>query len=183
MDMEQLYQEYAELIYHYLLGLCHNPSLAEDLVQTTFLKAIESSDSFRHQSKVSTWLFQIAKHEYIDVMRKKENQNVSMEIFCQENSQGGTNLAEESPSVLEYLIKEEQKERILWHLHQLPEPYKEVFLLRIYGECSYREIASVFGKTEVWARVSCFRAKEKLIERIKEEEWEQERKESDRDEM
>lgn len=169
MDMDEMYQEYAELIYHYLLGLCHNPSLAEDLVQTTFLKAIESIDSFRGQSKVSTWLFQIAKHEYIDVMRRKENQNISMEVFCQDDSQGETVFAGESLSILEYLIEKEQKERILWHLHQLPEPYKEVFLLHIYGECSYREIAAVFGRTEVWARVTYFRAKERLIQCLKQE--------------
>lgn len=169
MDMDEIYQKYAEVIYHYLLGLCHNPSLAEDIVQTTFLKAIESSDSFRHQSKISTWLFQIAKHEYMDVMRQKENQNISMEVFQQDSSSGEINFAEENPSILEYLIKEEQKERVLRHLHQLPEPYKEVFLLHIYGECSYREIAAVFGRTEVWARVTCFRAKEKLLQCLKQE--------------
>lgn len=169
MDMDQMYQEYAEMIYRYILGLCHNPSLAEDIVQTTFLKAMESSDSFRHQSKVSTWLFQIAKHEYIDVMRRRENQNISMETLQQDGPQGEWNAAGDRPSILDHLIEKEQKERILWHLHQLPDPYKEVFLLHIYGECSYREIAQVFGRTEVWARVTCFRAKEKLIERLRTE--------------
>lgn len=170
MDMDEIYQEYAEVIYRYFLGLCHNPSLAEDIVQTTFLKAIESIDSFRHQSKVSTWLFQIAKHEYMDIMRRKENQNISMEVFEQDSLPRQMNVAEDSPSILEHLIEKEQKERVLWHLHQLPEPYKEVILLHIYGECSYREIAEVFGRTEIWARVTCFRAKEKLIQRLKREE-------------
>lgn len=170
MDMDEIYQEYAEVIYRYFLGLCHNPSLAEDIVQTTFLKAIESIDSFRHQSKVSTWLFQIAKHEYMDIMRRKENQNISMEVFEQDSLPRQMNVAEDSPSILEHLIEKEQKERVLWHLHQLPEPYKEVFLLHIYGECSYWEIAGVFGRTEIWARVTCFRAKEKLIQRLKREE-------------
>lgn len=170
MDMDEIYQEYAEVIYRYFLGLCHNPSLAEDIVQTTFLKAIESINSFRHQSKVSTWLFQIAKHEYMDIMRRKENQNISMEVFEQDSLPRQMNVAEDSPSILEHLIEKEQKERVLWHLHQLPEPYKEVILLHIYGECSYREIAEVFGRTEIWARVTCFRAKEKLIQRLKREE-------------
>lgn len=170
MDMDEIYQEYAEVIYHYLLGLCHNPSLAEDIVQTTFLKAIESIDSFQQQSKVSTWLFQIAKHEYLDVLRRKDNHNLSMEEFRQDYPQRERMFAEESSSILDQLIKEEQKERVLWYLHQLPEPYKEVFLLHIYGECSYREIAAVFGRTEVWARVTYFRAKEKLIQYLKQEE-------------
>lgn len=169
MDMDEIYQEYAEVIYRYLLGLCHNPSLAEDIVQTTFLKAIESIDSFRYQSKVSTWLFQIAKHEYMDIMRRKENQNLSIEVFEQDSLPREMNVVEDRPSILEHLIEKEQKERVLWHLHQLPEPYKEVFLLHIYGECSYREIAEVFGRTEIWARVTCFRAKEKLIQRLKRE--------------
>lgn len=47
-------------------------------------------------------------------------------------------------------------------IHRLPEPYKEVFLLRFYGELSFREIGETFGKSEVWGRVTYLRGKELL---------------------
>lgn len=57
-------------------------------------------------------------------------------------------------------------------LHNLPEPYKEVFSLRVLGELSYQDIAKLFGKTESWARVTFHRAKLKIIEQVKEESYE-----------
>ena len=55
-------------------------------------------------------------------------------------------------------------------LHELPEPYKEVFTLRVFGELEYAQIARLFGKTESWARVTYHRAKMKLTEAVEEEE-------------
>lgn len=49
-------------------------------------------------------------------------------------------------------------------LHQLPEPYKEVFSLRTFGELPFSQIGELFGKTESWARVTYFRARQKLKE-------------------
>ena len=51
-------------------------------------------------------------------------------------------------------------------LHNLEEPYKEVFQLRVFGELSFAQIASIFGKTEAWARVTYHRAKLKIQERM-----------------
>ena len=50
------------------------------------------------------------------------------------------------------------------HLHHLNEPYKEVFMLRVLGELKFQEIAGLFGKSESWAKVTFYRAKDKLIE-------------------
>ena len=52
-------------------------------------------------------------------------------------------------------------------LHHLPEPYREVFTLRIFSDLNYREIAEVFGKSESWARVTCYRAKHMLQDALK----------------
>ena len=52
-------------------------------------------------------------------------------------------------------------------LHDLPEPYKEVFSLRIFGELPFAQIGELFGKTESWARVTYFRARQKLKEALK----------------
>ena len=62
--MEQLYRENAKIVYHYLLSLCHDQTLAEDLTQDTFLKAYQSLERFDGKCKLSTWLCQIGKEQY-----------------------------------------------------------------------------------------------------------------------
>ena len=51
-------------------------------------------------------------------------------------------------------------------LHELPEPYKEVFQLRVFGELAFGQIGRIFGKTETWARVTYHRARLKIQERM-----------------
>ena len=51
-------------------------------------------------------------------------------------------------------------------LHELEEPYKEVFSLRTFGELSFRQIGELFGKTENWARVAYHRAKLKILSKL-----------------
>ena len=65
------------------------------------------------------------------------------------------------------LLQTELMEEIIASIHNLEEPYKEVFWLRFYGEMSYKEIGSIFEKSEVWGRVTYLRAKEMLLHRIK----------------
>ena len=56
--------------------------------------------------------------------------------------------------------------RIHLALHELEEPYREVFELRVFGELSFRDIGTIFQKTENWARVTYHRAKIQLQERM-----------------
>ena len=62
----------------------------------------------------------------------------------------------------EQLIERSEADRARQALHTLPEPYREVFLWRVYGELSFREIGRLFGRTENWACVTFYRAREKL---------------------
>lgn len=54
-------------------------------------------------------------------------------------------------------------------LHQLPEPYREVFTLRVFGQLSFKDIANLFSKTENWARVTCHRARKMIVEKLRED--------------
>ena len=160
-DFSEIYALYFQDVYKFLLALCHNEEIAEELTQDTFFKAMKSYGNFRGDCKVSTWLCQIAKHSFFqyDKRRKRhaELEPVSNEIA------GGT-------SSIEILLgQKEQGFEIHKRLHELPEPFKEVFSLRVLGELSFRDIARLFGKTESWARVTFHRAKLKLIAQIEEE--------------
>ena len=154
MDFEQIYSEYFPRVYRYLLSLCSDPSLAEELAQDTFYRAIEYSGTFRGECKLSVWLCRIAKNCWLSHVRK-EKHRASFDDAGEAASQGG---------VEESLLQKDSVVQIHKRLHALPEPYREVFSLRIFAELSFAQIGGLFGKTEVWARVTYYRAKQKLKE-------------------
>ena len=150
--MEEIYRAHARTVYKFLLSLCHDPDLAEELTQETFYQAVRSIDRFDGGCKVSVWLCQIAKHLWYQHLRKANRE---------------TELPEESELPLVPSAEEETMDRsgqldLLRRVHQLPEPGREVVYLRAFGGLSFREIGDVLGKTETWARVTFYRGKERL---------------------
>lgn len=57
VDFNDVYSEHAEMIYRLLMRMCNDEHLAEDLLQDTFLKAIEKIDTFDMRCKLSSWLW------------------------------------------------------------------------------------------------------------------------------
>lgn len=155
-EFERIYGENFPRVYGFLVRLCRNESLAEELTQETFFKAMRSMGTFNGRCRVDVWLCQIAKNAYYDhCRRQKKRVDAPADI--------------ESPRRVEdALMDREAAMRLHETLHALEEPYKEVFMLRVFGELDYAQIARLFGKTESWARVTYHRAKTKLISATKE---------------
>ena len=157
MDFEALYNMYSKDVYRYIFSLCKNEHTANDIVSETFYKAICSADKFKGDCSVLSWLCQIAKNTYFTLANKNK--------FV-------TDLPDDMPSSDNFEIRLTDKSQALEiHkiLHLLGEPYKEVFSLRLFSELSFSEIGEIFGKTESWARVTYYRAKNKIKEEIKNE--------------
>lgn len=158
IDFQLIYEQHAEEVYKFLLRLCGNATLAEDLLQTTFLKAIEKVDTFDNRCKLTSWLCQIAKNDYYDYLRRTKRHNLEpLPDFDLPNSQ---------IPLEDMLADKELARNIRMTVHMLPEPYKEVFLLRVYAELPFSEIGQMFQKTEVWGRVTFLRAKEMILKRL-----------------
>lgn len=156
MDFEEVYAKEFPVVYKYLLALCGNQALAEELAQETFYRAIQSSGTFRGTCKLSVWLCQIGKNLYISQLRKEQRRKpFSLEEAEQQ-------AAHSDPE--EALLLRDTAMDLHRLLHALPEPYKEVFSLRALGELSFAQIGELFGKSESWARVTYHRAKLKLRE-------------------
>lgn len=153
-NFENIYLQYFSDVYKYLLSLCNNKTIAEEITQETFFKALKSIENFKGECKLQVWLCQIAKNTYYSVYQKEKR-------F--ENTQEMESLTE---NIEQNLINNETAFEIHKALHNLNEPYKEVFSLRMFGELSFMQIAELFGKTESWARVTFHRAKIKLREEI-----------------
>ncbi len=150
-DMDEIYRLHAQSVYKYLLSLCRNESLAEELTQETFYRAVKSIDKFDGKCKVSVWLCQIGKNLYFSELKKQGRETDFPEDFDFP-----------APSAEDEIIASEGKTSLLKAIHALPEQTKEVVYLRSFGNLSFREIGDVMGKSENWARVTFYRGKERL---------------------
>ncbi|MFD1410867.1 RNA polymerase sigma factor [Lapidilactobacillus gannanensis] len=165
MELALIYQTYGEFVFRYLLSLTRDEQLAEELTQETFYQAVKSAHKFKGESQVSTWLCQIAKHLWWQYLRKKPPLSANPNcLIDQPDSQ---------PIPETRLLQQENKMVVFQAIHQLNELSKEVVLLRINGDFSFKEIGEVFDKSENWARVTFFRTKQKIIERMQANEDEQ----------
>jgi RNA polymerase sigma-70 factor (ECF subfamily) len=158
-DFEKAYKQYFNDVYLYILRLSGNEHIAEEITSDTFFKAMQSIDSFRGDCDVRVWLCQIAKNAYYSYIKK----NSRTEQVDESEIQEITDLA---PNVAEEYERREEIERIQKILHDVGEPYKEVFMWRVYAELSFRQIAQIFGKTENWACVTYHRARKMIKERL-----------------
>ena len=152
--MDAAYREYAVMVYKFLLSLCYEEELAEELTQETFYQAVRSVDRYDGSCKVSTWLCQIAKHLWYREMERRKRKGTS-ELTADMESL-------ERP-VEEQLTLKEEKMELFRKVHVLDEISKEIVLLRVTGAFSFKEIAELFGKNENWARVTYYRAKQKIL--------------------
>lgn len=149
--MDELYQKNANIVYYFLLSLCHDAYLAQDLMQETFLRAFESLERYNGTCKMSVWLCQIAKHLWYQHLEKGKREELREKIEQEEI------FPFEEHLFIKYKLKEVLKE-----LHKLPEEMREVLYLRMAGDLSYADIGEILGKSENWARVTYFRGKEKI---------------------
>ena len=152
-DFEEVYNLYFREVYRYALSLCRDEALAEEVTQETFFKALEHMDQFDGKSRISVWLCAIARNTYFTLLRKEKNlqQEMQKDTLCE-------------PSPEQLLLHRETAFAVHQILHNLEEPYKEVFFLRTFGELSFLQISGLFGKTESWARVTYHRARMKIKE-------------------
>jgi len=160
-EFEQIYRAYFNDVYLYLKRLTKNESIAEEITSETFFKAMQSLDGFRGDCEMRVWLCQIAKNCYLSYCKKKQR------LVTLEETDTIPDPA--TPEDMDtWLAKKNDAMRIHFLLHTMPEPYKEVFMLRVFGELSFKQIGELFQKTENWACVTYHRAKRKITEKMEE---------------
>ena len=159
-DFEKIYQEHGKAVYSFLLSLSHDEHLSEELTQETMFRAIMNFNSFREDCKLSVWLCQIAKNLYYEWYNKNKKTIPLNQTFV---------LHEDETDISIDLADKETAWQILQQLHILDNPYKEVFMLHALGDVSLKDISRLFKKSDSWARVIYYRAKNMIIAKLKEE--------------
>ena len=156
-NIEEIYNNYAQTVYKYIFCLTNNKEQTEDIVQETFLVAVKNIDKFRGESKISTWLCQIAKFIlYKDIRKKNKQKNISLEEI-------ESDLISEKSLEEDILLKEDRLE-LLKKIQNLNEETRSVMYLKLLGGLKNEEIAEIMNKTTNWVRVTYFRGKQRLKE-------------------
>lgn len=160
-DFEQLYDTYFSDVYLYIRRLSGDEHVAQEITSETFFKAMRSIDSFRGECDVRVWLCQIAKNCYYTHLKKAEKHRTA-------DLDELRNVVDPAADLAQQLIRKEEVQRIQKVLHDVSEPYKEVFMWRVFAQLSFRQIGSIFGKNENWACVTYHRARKMIISRLEE---------------
>jgi len=165
MELEQIYNTYFKSVYLYVIQLSGNEHIAEEITGDTFFKAINSIDKFRGECDMRVWLCQIAKNTYFSYL-KNNKKVLSIDEFDIQNIASSENL-------MDAKISEQEEARLIRKiLHDISDPYKEVFMWRVFGELSFKEIGNLYGKTDNWACVTYHRARKMIQSRLEEIEHE-----------
>ena len=147
-DFETVYRLYAPLMDHYLRALGCPSQDVEGVIQDTFVKALLHVEDYRGDCGLSVWLCRIARNTWFSLLRRQKRslplpeteEGVWDQVWCE-----WTEL-----------------------IDALPEPYRKVFRARVLEDRGYRDIGGAFGKSESWARVTFYRARQKMRQMLEE---------------
>jgi RNA polymerase sigma-70 factor (ECF subfamily) len=140
-DFETIYKTYFSDVNRYALSLTRDSSRAEEITEETFFRALRTLSSFRGECEIRIWLCHIARNIWLTEQKKRERLDVD-------------EIPEELPEDDDFTEKiADRQEALEIHrvLHDLEEPYKEVFALRAFSDLSHQQIGLLFDKTDAWA--------------------------------
>ena len=155
MDFDAVYRENAEIVYRYLFSLCGNAHLAEEVTAQTFYEAIRSAGKYRGEAALSTWLCAIGKRLLQkEWQRQKKHNALPLEEIDHLPASVGTE---------EAAMERSGRDELFRRIHALEPRSREVVYLRLSGELPFAVIGEIMGESETWARVTFYRAKQKLM--------------------
>jgi len=166
-----LVQKYRRPMVGFLYRLCHNPAAAEELAQEVFLRVYRSRSNYEASAKFSTWLYRIATNLAVNHARDTRHERTEVTVRLDEPDQetGITpDLADESLTAEEQILKRERLAAIRSKVNALPERQRMAVIMHKYQQMDYREIAGVLKLSESATKSLLFRAYETLREQLKE---------------
>ncbi|MCW6701739.1 RNA polymerase sigma factor [Anaerococcus sp. NML200537] len=151
MDIEKIYRIYFDDLYRFLLYLCKNKEVAQDICSESFIRAMKNIETIE-DSKVKSYLFQIGKNTYYNYYKKNKRLLLTDKI---------EDFDQELESFEKDLLCKENLSNLDMAIESLENPYKDVVKLRL-NDLSFKEIGEIYKKNQNWACVIYHRAKEKL---------------------
>jgi RNA polymerase sigma-70 factor (ECF subfamily) len=145
-----LVERYSARLFRYLSRMVGEASLAEDILQDTWLRVVERLDRYDRTKPFEIWIFAVARHRAIDALRRRARmrQKLGQPAEPLETDQGDRLdpldlIAASDPSPLDLLTEAETEQRIAEAFSRLPQHYREVLTLRFHEEMRLEEIAQL----------------------------------------
>lgn len=160
-EFEAIYTEYYQRIYAFLFKMCQDRDLSEELTQESFYQALKSFHRYDGSCSLFTWLAAIAKNTYFKHLRKASNRQSDL-LSAEDVSV----LADDTDDPAELLQKRAELDALRRIVDQLPEKYRDVVILRVYGDLPFAEIAKSLKISENSAKVLFYRAKNQIREEL-----------------
>ena len=139
-EIEKLYDLYSNDVYRFIYSLSFDEEVSKDIMQSTFLECIKSIKNFKGKCSEKTWLLAIAKNQYYTYLKKHPfTENLYDSDFLAEYNE------------------------VLKLINELKEPQRQIMILRLINDLTFKEIGEIIGKSESYCRVNFFREKKKIV--------------------
>lgn len=152
-DFSLLYGTYVKKIYDFIYYRTNHKETAEDLTSRAFMKALEKIGSFdSEKGSFSSWIYRIARNSVIDHYRTKK---IDADIADLWDLDSGDDIERDFDT-------KEKLKKVDEYLKTLKSEQREILIMRVWQEMSYKEIAEILGKSEASCKMSFSRAVTKL---------------------
>ncbi|MBS4174604.1 RNA polymerase sigma factor [Bacillus sp. FJAT-49736] len=162
--VDDLFHNYSDLIYRFILLMVNSREEAEDLTQEVFIKAFKGIRHFKGESSYKTWLYTIARNLIYDHLRKKRTVNFIGNMLHSTDRK--------NPIPEEILEMKEKTQYLYQALFSLKTPYREIIILRKIKGYPIHETAEILGWTDAKVKTTLYRALQALKKELTKKGWE-----------
>jgi RNA polymerase sigma-70 factor, ECF subfamily len=157
-----IFDRYSRPVISFIFDMVNDRALAEELTQETFVRAYRAMNTMRRETKLSTWLFGIARNVARESLRARSRANWHVDLA----DKSVMDLRDDKPAPVEGVLSKELNDVIRRSLSALDEDKRLVFTLKVLHQCSYEEIAEITGFTLAKLKTDLHRARAEMRRRI-----------------
>jgi len=161
-NFKRVYEHVYPIVFRIAYRITGRADVAEELCQEAFIKYYERVDTFPDLDQAKYWLIRVSKNLALNWAKRAGRERRAYERVFHQPERA-------TPTGEQELIRRESQEAVQKALTLLPHNLRTVLVLKEYGQLSYREIGSIVGITEGNVKVRVFRARERLLQIMKEE--------------
>src|SRR3954470_9551024 len=157
-----IFERYSRPVISFIYDMVNDRGLAEELTQETFVRAFRAIHTMRAETKLSTWLFGIARNVARESLRARARAKTHVDLA----DKSVMDLSDDKPVPVEGLLSKELNDLIRRSLAALDEDKRLVFTLKVLHQCSYEEIAEITGFSVAKLKTDLHRARAEMRRRI-----------------
>jgi RNA polymerase sigma-70 factor (ECF subfamily) len=157
-----IFERYSRPVISFIYDMVNDRGLAEELTQETFVRAFRAIHTMRAETKLSTWLFGIARNVARESLRARARANNHVDLA----DKSVMDLSDDKPVPVEGLLSKELNALVRRSLAALDEDKRLVFTLKVLHQCSYEEIAAITGFSLAKLKTDLPRARAEMRKKI-----------------